>query len=366
MKNIAMVIFTLSNLFLSIVIARAQVVWGLRNSRTETRDDAGLQGNNGARSGFFEAQNPVNYPNGASSWWHLLDVRHSSPDNNYALQIAGSFFDQNLYFRKTNDNPSMPWSRVLSETNGKVGIGTTSPVAPLDVNGYFILRALSGGAALNVSNLADQDLQIHITAPGASDKYSFIGPSTHTSLALGSGGVEKVRITNAGDFGIGTTTPQAKLDVNGNIFTNGKIAIGTTDASKMAGYALAVNGDAIFNKVKVKLYNNWPDYVFEPGYKLVPLSVIETYIKNHKHLPEVPSADEIEKNGLDVGENQTILLKKVEELTLYLIEQNKQQTLTKEIILCLNKQIEAMQMTVESQATILKEQQQLLLQFKKQ
>jgi hypothetical protein len=64
--------------------------------RTRNRTNAGLQGNNGATSGFFETAAPVNFPTNASSWWHLLDVRHSNTANNYAMQFSGSFFDQNL------------------------------------------------------------------------------------------------------------------------------------------------------------------------------------------------------------------------------------------------------------------------------
>ena len=77
--------------------------FGNGNVRTETRSNAGLQGNAGAQSGFFETSTPTNYPSGASSWWHLIDVRHSNNANNYALQLSGSFFDQKLYFRKTNN-----------------------------------------------------------------------------------------------------------------------------------------------------------------------------------------------------------------------------------------------------------------------
>jgi hypothetical protein len=132
-------------------------------------------------------------------------------------------------------------------------------------------------------------------------------------------------INSAGSVGIGTSTPNtnAKLDVSGNIFSSGKIAIGTTDMAKISTYSLAVNGDAIFNKVKVKLYGVWPDYVFHRTYPLLPLSEVEKFIQQNNHLPEVPSAKEVEENGLDLGDNQTILVKKIEELTLYLIEQNK-------------------------------------------
>jgi hypothetical protein len=106
-----------------------------------------------------------------------------------------------------------------------------------------------------------------------------------------------MRITANGDVGIGTINPQAKLAVKGNIFAE---------------------------KIKVTLAaSDWPDYVFYKSYSLKPLADIERFIKQNHHLPEVPSAAEVKQNGLDLGDNQATLLKKIEELTLYLIEQNK-------------------------------------------
>ncbi|MGN6533670.1 MAG: hypothetical protein ACTHK0_18150 [Ginsengibacter sp.] len=107
-----------------------------------------------------------------------------------------------------------------------------------------------------------------------------------------------------------------------NIYNNtsGSVGIGTSDTK---GYKFAVNGDAIFNKIKVKSYANWPDYVFQQGYPLLSLQEIESYIKLNNHLPGVPSASEVKMNGVDLVENQAILLKKIEELTLLLIDQDK-------------------------------------------
>ncbi len=107
---------------------------------------------------------------------------------------------------------------------------------------------------------------------------------------------ERVRIDENGSVGIGTISPQAKL---------------------------AVNGDILCKKVTVTL-NGWSDYVFYANYRLRPLSEVEQYINQYHHLPEVVAADEVERNGLDVADNQAALLKKIEELTLYAIEQNKQ------------------------------------------
>lgn len=92
--------------------------YGNSDSRSQTRDNAGLQGNAGAQSGFYETSNPSNFPIGASSWWHLIDTRHSNPANNYAMQLSGSFFDQRLYFRKTNNNAAQAWREVLTTPEG--------------------------------------------------------------------------------------------------------------------------------------------------------------------------------------------------------------------------------------------------------
>nr|WP_315421961.1 hypothetical protein [uncultured Pedobacter sp.] len=69
---------------------------------------------------------------------------------------------------------------------------------------------------------------------------------------------------------------------------------------------------------------NWPDYVFEQDYKILGLNELDAYIKQHKHLPDMPSAKEAETNGIELGEMNKLLLKKVEELTLHLIEKDVQ------------------------------------------
>jgi hypothetical protein len=85
-----------------------------------------------------------------------------------------------------------------------------------------------------------------------------------------------------------------------------------------AGFKLAVEGKIIAKEIKVSA--SLADYVFADGYQLRPLSEVAGYIKQHGHLPEIPSAAEVAKEGMNVGEMENLLLKKVEELTLYLIE----------------------------------------------
>jgi hypothetical protein len=101
---------------------------------------------------------------------------------------------------------------------------------------------------------------------------------------------------------------------------NGNVAIGTTDTK---GYKLAVNGDAMFTRIKVKSYEAWPDYVFDEQYQLPSLHDVEQYIKTNRHLPDMPAAAEVKKEGMDVEEMNRKLLQKVEELTLYIIQQEK-------------------------------------------
>ncbi|SDF70907.1 hypothetical protein [Chitinophaga filiformis] len=98
----------------------------------------------------------------------------------------------------------------------------------------------------------------------------------------------------------------------------GNVGIGTADPKAR----LAVNGEMLAKKVRVTP-NNWSDFVFEPSYQLPSLQQVEHYIAMHKHLPDIPSAKEISENDLELGENQAKLLQKIEEMTLYLIAQEK-------------------------------------------
>lgn len=124
-----------------------------------------------------------------------------------------------------------------------------------------------------------------------------------------------------GDFAIleSTTNADAPAVTRFLIDVNGNVGIGTTTPDAK----LTVKGDIHTREVKVDLSGAVaPDYVFEKDYYLLSLTELETYINQKKHLPEVPSAKEMEANGLNLKEMNLLLLKKVEELTLHLIEQN--------------------------------------------
>ncbi|MFC1616719.1 hypothetical protein ACFL2K_00705 [Candidatus Margulisiibacteriota bacterium] len=116
---------------------------------------------------------------------------------------------------------------------------------------------------------------------------------------------ERLRVTNEGNVGIGTTEPTEKLDVAGTIKAT---------------------------EFKAPL-DNWADYVFEPGYKLMPLEKLEKFTKKKKHLPGIPSEKQLKKKGLSIGKIQKMQMEKIEELVLYVIElNNENKELRKELI----------------------------------
>ncbi len=111
----------------------------------------------------------------------------------------------------------------------------------------------------------------------------------------------------------------------------------------MHGYRLAVNGDAIFTKVKVKAFNTWPDYVFDDAHHRPALTDLEKYVQQNKRLPGMPSATEVAVQGIDLGEMNRKLLEKVEELTLYIIEQHKKSEQQEKRLNVQQQQINALQ-----------------------
>lgn len=116
---------------------------------------------------------------------------------------------------------------------------------------------------------------------------------------------------------------------NNIYFNNGNVGIGTTNPHQK----LSVNGTVLATKVKVSIdTTDWADFVFDKNYKIPSLEETENYIKLHQHLPGIPSANEVGKNGLDLGVNQALLLQKIEELTLIIIQQNKTQGNLKRLI----------------------------------
>ena len=209
----------------------------------------------------------------------------------------------------TNSNSRNERMRIAR--NGNVGIGTNNPTTKLQIE--------SSGNVAKFGNNNYEDQYITVRNTGAGAMFGLSPNNDGGALQLqagdnkgirfrvdGSGwgtGIMAMQIARDGKIGIGIELPAATLDVNGDALIHGKIESTRVKVTQNPG--------------------NWPDYVFEPNYELRSLDSLEEYINTNQHLPEVPSAAIVEKEGIDLGNMDATLLKKVEELTLYLIDQNK-------------------------------------------
>jgi hypothetical protein len=206
----------------------------------------------------------------------------------------------------------------LFDNGTNVGIGTNTPAAKLDVNGTF----RSAGNATVGSNLTvsgDATVNNFLTVQNSAtfnNSATVAGPLTANGGSLLNGG------TAVSPNGAGVA-----LDVFGTTRIGGRVAIGPSGSTPALanGYALSVEGRIITDEVQVQLRADWPDYVFADGYQLPDLCETEQFIQTHKHLPGIPSAAEVQANGgIELGEMNRLMMQKIEEMTLLLIDQQKQ------------------------------------------
>jgi hypothetical protein len=303
----------------------------------------------------------------------IIDMRGQYTDGSDSKLLINWYCGREVAI---NTNPAKGGNVTMtSATTGMVGIGTT-PTAKLDVSGTFKLRDGSQGAnkvlVSDANGLAswqtllldDGDWTINgvdiyrLTGNvgiGTNDTYKMLTVNGDVSLANynNSGGgntgngmsgleilgmnqiptrrgisldsdpngsfnffINSNQTTSSFNFKNGNGTPTTLMTIMGD----GNVGIGTEDTK---GYRFAVNGNMIAEEVVVKLYANWPDFVFAEDYQIKTLSEVEQYIDEKKHLPGVPSEKEVKENGINLGEMDAILLRKIEELTLYIIDLEK-------------------------------------------
>jgi hypothetical protein len=249
--------------------------------------------------------------------------------------------------------------RMIILNNGNVGIGVAAPVDKLQVNGNTRIKG---------NFLLDHTLvPIFMTSQGAlagrvglgtvtpSEKLSIVNgavlidntTSTSTAATLrmiaGNAAADPIKINIAADLvksvfkvrtsgftSIGREMGDQTAVLNLNCFEPNTSAISIkltkSDGSVVENYKVTNDGRVRAREVKVTMANPFPDYVFAKEYKLMPLNELQAYIKTHQRLPNMTSANVIDIEGIDLGEQNRLLTEKVEELTLYLLQLNKRIT----------------------------------------
>ncbi len=208
--------------------------------------------------------------------------------------VMGLFIGNSVYAQGWNvDSPGIIW------TNDNVGIGYEAPPIP------FVVKGNMGTTDPDAPRLFLQ------RTAGSPILWNF-----EAGLHVSENGFAITDLTNE----------RQKLVIesgDGNVFfpTSG-LGVGTDMVPE--GYKMAINGKLIAEEIVVQLKTEWPDFVFSSDYDLRTLRDVEAYINTHGHLPDVPSAEQVSKEAINVGNMSAILLQKVEELTLYVIELQKQ------------------------------------------
>lgn len=285
---------------------------------------------------------------------HFVRNNIESDKTNFILSIGDDNNDKFIIGRKFWGETEFKQQFVF-QTNGYMGIGISEPTTTLDVNGTIKAQGIQSdgdfqfgpnisygdfvkgwGHRLWFSHMDDNTDPVFMarynTGADASEIRVSIGDciDNRDKFSVGftnlSGFIfSPVFVVQAnGKIGINKDNPQNELDVNGtissdNLFTSGSIGIGTTNTD---GYKLAVNG--IIRAKEIKVESNWADFVFQKEYYLPTLEEVEQHINTHGTLPGVPSEKEVKANGVNLAETNALLLQKIEELTLYIIEMKKE------------------------------------------
>lgn len=222
----------------------------------------------------------------------ILQLKSGSDEKGY-FQISGDNVRLGTNSGNSNGNLIMRMNgtdRAILTNTGNFGMGTSVPQGRLHVAGRSYMNN-GTGEALGIDG-TNPFIQFY---SGGTARFFMQQNGAHLTLAAATG------------------NSTGRLILNGSQVTIGQITPAT-------GYKLSIEGKAICTELKVQLQGSWPDYVFHNKYELMPLNELHQFIKTNNHLPNIPAAEELEKNGMEVGEMQRKMMEKIEELTLYIID----------------------------------------------
>ena len=225
--------------------------------------------------------------------------------------VIGSYGHSDLQLR-TADTP-----RLTIDTAGHVGIGTDEPEEALHINGN-----IRGNGALGALTIRTDAGTTTIGAQGWSyshfhtsmPRFYFYKPIMVANGEFSSGAGQNLYLQTF-NTAINGSSPTTRVTI---LNSNGNVGIGTNNPS----YKLDVNGTIHAKEVLVDM-NEGADYVFDKSYNLMPLDELKCFIKENKHLPDIPSADDMVREGVNINELQIIMLRKIEELILYVLHQEE-------------------------------------------
>ena len=230
-----------------------------------------------------------------------------------------------LYVNGAHNESNVPDQHAMTwQYNGNVGIGTNNPTALLqlgDFNGsnqskYLLIPGTYNFERLQLGQLSNGNSALEMVNHNSAE--TSYGVRLTANIDNGGPGLQFQYAKSKSSYNALEYQTAMFLDLNG------QIGIGTLSPREK----LSVNGKIRAQEIKVEA-TNWPDYVFEEGYEVGSLEGLGSYIKANKHLPEIPSAKEVAANGIELGEMNKLLLKKVEEITLYLIQKDREMIMIK-------------------------------------
>lgn len=217
-------------------------------------------------------------------------------------------------------------SHIASQHLQMRGFFITNDADEGNAEGLFV--GASGNVGIKTSDISnDDDFTVSSAANKPNVSFLVKGHSNKPATAWIKNGNKKI------GFGVDGSKGYIYEDYNNGIskvitFQDGRVGIGdltsgSSEITMTGSHKLFVTGGITAEEVKVKVKTAWSDYVFYPDYQLKSLAEVETFIKQNGHLPEVPNAKTVEENGIELGEMNALLLRKIEELTLYILEQEK-------------------------------------------